>query len=110
MATLRDFLPKQTFSVVSAYSGDGIIAQVAACDIHEDSSLSLRFPKWHSFAVGNRVTVHLDNRTGVETLDIHMRVYRASYRGMVTAVSGYSIEVALVYCQLFYQIRMTVFS
>ncbi len=67
MAKLRDYLSERTFSVVSAYAGNGLIAQVAACYIHEDSNLSLRFPKWHSFAVGSRVTVHLDNRTGVET-------------------------------------------
>jgi hypothetical protein len=101
MTKLRDFLPERGYSVVSAYSEGRIIAQVAACEISGDSRLSLRFPKPHRFAVGDRVTVHLDNRTGVETLDINLRVYRASYRGLVSAVRGEFVEVELVHYQLF---------
>jgi hypothetical protein len=102
MTKLRDFLPERTYSVASSYSRDRIAAQVAACTIHADSSLSLFFPKPQRFEVGDRVTVHLDNRTGVESLDIKMRVYRASYRGLVSLVRGDRVEVELVHYQLFF--------
>jgi hypothetical protein len=101
MNKLRDFLPERGYSVVSAFSAGRVIAQIAACEIGMDSRLSLRFPKPHRFAVGDRVTVHLDNRTGVETLDINLRVYRASYRGIVSSVRGDLVGVELVHYQLF---------
>ena len=33
--------------------------------------------------MGSLVTLHLDNRTGVDELDTELRVYRASYKGRV---------------------------
>jgi hypothetical protein len=101
MIKLRDFLPERTYSVVSGYREGRVAAQVAACSIRPDSSLVLRFPKPHRFALGDRLTAHLDNRTGVEILDINLRVYRASYRGVVVSVRGDEVELALVHYQLF---------
>lgn len=106
MIRLRDYLPERTYSVASAYSKDRIVAQVAACAIRSDSSLLLQFPKPHRFSAGDRVTVHLDNRTGVESLDINLRVYRASYRGIVAAVQDDLVEVELVHYQLFFGNRV----
>lgn len=106
MSKLRDFLPERGYSVVSAYAGGRIAAQVAACAIRRDSSLRLDFPKPHRFAVGDRVTVHLDNRTGAESLDIELRVYRASYRGRVVEAWEGGIEVEPVHYQLFFGTRV----
>lgn len=108
MTRLRDFLPTRTYSIACSYAGERIVAYVGGCTIRSDDSLLLHFPKTHSFAVGDRITVHLDNRTGVELLDIELRVYRASYRGTVVSSRIDDIVVAPLHYQLFYpQVRMT---
>jgi hypothetical protein len=106
MNGLKDFFPARNYSVVSGYAEGRIVAQVASCAIRRDSSLSLRFPKPHRFGVGDRVTVHLDSRSGTEPLDIDLRVHRASFRGLVAAVREDSVEVELVHYQLFFGSRV----
>jgi hypothetical protein len=105
MPSLRDYMPTRTYAIVCAYSSDGIKAQVAGCAIGRDDGLSLTFPKAHPFVQGDKVTVHLDNRTGVETFDIELRVYRTSYKGIVDSVSANHAEVRPVHYQLIYSTK-----
>lgn len=102
MGTLRDFLPSRTYTIVSAYTGGRIAAQVGGCAIRRDDSLRIHFPKPHSFTLGSMVTVHLDNRTGVESFDAELRVYRSSYKGIVRSSRADYLEVEPQHYQLFY--------
>jgi len=106
MGILRDNLPLRTFAVVTGYEDNGISAQVAAVQINNDDSLSLTFRKGHSFTNGQALTVHLDNRTGAESFDADIRVYRSSYKGQVSSTTASEIQVAPVAYQLFYSTRM----
>lgn len=102
MSILRKYLPARTYSIVCAYHGDDIDARVGGTEIGTDDSLSVFFPKPHAFRTGDAVTIHLDDRTGVEELSIEMRVYRGSYKGQVTATTADRIEVRPVQFQLYY--------
>ena len=106
MATLKDYLPRYTYCVASAYSGGRVVAQVAGCTFEEGGGLRLSFPKPHGFAPGERITVHLDDRTGVESLDASLRVYRGSYRGFVDRSFPEWITVKPAYCELYYGSRL----
>lgn len=106
MAVLRDFLPAQTFAVVTSFQGENLQARVASCLIRQDNSLLLTFPKDNPFTPGEKVSVHLDNRTGAEVYDVDLRVYRTSYRGTVLAGAALTLEVTPVHFQLFYGVKV----
>jgi hypothetical protein len=94
MDRLFNYLPPRTYGIVSAYHGDEILALVAGVTIREDDSLLLSFPKANPFRKGELVTIHLDNRTGIETFTPDLRVYRCSYKGLVVDSRGEELVVA----------------
>ena len=106
MGKLQDSLPKVTFGVVSAYGKLGIDTLVAGVNVHDDDSLTLRFPKGHVFFPGTSITVHLDNRTGAEQYDAELRVFRCSYKGLVTGADLDWIQVQPIQFQVFYSFQI----
>jgi hypothetical protein len=99
-------MPSRTYSIVSAYRNGEIIAQVGGTEIGYDDSLSIFFPKAHDYRVGDAVTVHLDDRTGVEEFDLNLHVYRTSYKGIVSAANPERIVIRPVHYQLFWGTRI----
>lgn len=87
MERLDSFIPRRTYGIASAYRGDELVAAVAGVTIGDDGALALSFPGPQPFLAGDRLTVHLDNRTGVEHYDSELRVYRCSWKGLVTRSS-----------------------
>lgn len=106
MAVLRDYLPAQTFAVVTSYQNDKIQARVAACFISQDNSLVLTFPKDNPFSPGESLTIHLDNRTGAEAYDGQLRVYRTSYRGIARGLGPRGLQVEPLHFQLFFGVTV----
>jgi hypothetical protein len=80
---LLDYLPWQTYAIVAGYINDEIVAVVAGALLNEDNSIHLIFPKGNPFRAGQKITLHLDNRTGSEAFSAELRVYRCSYKGAV---------------------------
>ncbi len=91
--TLQSFLPRKGITIISGYTDADILVYVAAYELDKDNSIEIRFPKGHRFKDGQFVTLHLDNRTGVEEYDSDLRVYRTSYRGIVSNIKGNDIKV-----------------
>lgn len=91
--TLQSFLPRKGIAIISGYAGQELLAYVALYNLNIDNSLEISFPKGHRFKDGQFVTLHLDNRTGVEEYDSDLRVYRTSYRGIVSDMKGNDIKV-----------------
>lgn len=106
MPALKDFLPRDSYCVAAAYSGGRVVAQVASCRLEDGGRLRLSFPKPHGFSEGDRITVHLDDRTGAEILDASLRVYRGSYRGYVDRSSPEGLTARPAYCELYYGSRL----
>jgi hypothetical protein len=79
---LLNYLPQQTYAIAAGYIGDNIIAVVAGALINKDNSIRLIFPKGNPFKAGQRITLHLDNRTGAEAFSADLRVYRCSYKAL----------------------------
>jgi len=93
METLLRYLPRRTFAIVAGYRGEETAVLVAAALIGEDDGLSLSFPKGHPFEAGDRVTVHLDDRTGVEIYSAELLVHRCSYKGLVVSAGAEELRV-----------------
>jgi nitrite reductase/ring-hydroxylating ferredoxin subunit len=81
---LLAYLPQQTYAIAAGYISDKIIAVVAGALINEDNTIRLIFPKGNPFKAGQKITLHLDNRTGAEAFSAELRVYRCSYKGLMT--------------------------
>ncbi|MFT0531704.1 hypothetical protein ACMHYJ_02570 [Castellaniella hirudinis] len=82
---LKDYLGEQLLGVLASYQPQGIVHHIGVVYPRADNALRVFIPKGHALAQGSLVTLHLDNRTGVDELDAELRVYRTSYKGRVTA-------------------------
>jgi hypothetical protein len=79
---------------------------VCGVEIRENDDLVLTFPKGHQLLEGGKVTVHLDNRTGVDEYDADLSVYRGSYKGLVKQISANRVYVSPIQFELWYGNRI----
>lgn len=87
MENLHSFLGSPVIGVVASYQPTGTTdVFIAGVTLYPDNTLEAYFPKGHNFHSQQLVTLHLDNRTGVDEYDADLRVYRTSYKGRVKAV------------------------
>lgn len=99
---LVTYLGKQVLGVMASYKPDNTLVDIACVYPLWNNDLKLFLPNGHCFAVDDLITVHLDNRTGVDEFDSSIRVYRGSYKGRVMAVDGDWIVLSARECQLFH--------
>lgn len=83
---LRDYLGKQMLGVLATYQPSGIVHHVGVVYPRSNDQLQVFIPKGHALQVNTLVTLHLDNRTGVDELDAELRVYRTSYKGRIIGI------------------------
>ncbi|MBT0569909.1 hypothetical protein KIK84_06190 [Curvibacter sp. CHRR-16] len=103
---LKDYLGEQMLGVLASYQGSTIVHHIGVVYPRRNNQLQLFIPKGHALAVGSLVTLHLDNRTGVDELDGNLRVYRTSYKGRITAVDENWATVEALEYQLFHGTRV----
>lgn len=77
---LVTYLGKQILGVLACYQQDDIVIHICGVYPQWDNRLRVFFPRGHALQVGELVTLHLDNRSGVDEFDSGIRVYRASYK------------------------------
>lgn len=82
---LKDYLGEQLLGVLASYQSRGIVHYIGVVYPRSSDELRVFIPKGHALAVGTLVTLHLDNRTGVDELDAELRVYRTSYKGRIAS-------------------------
>ncbi len=94
---LAEVIGSPAIAVVAAYDptgqSDTIDMAIAKVSFHDDNHLTLNLPLGHKFDKGDLLTIHLDNRTGVDEYDAELRVFRSSYKGQVRAVAGNQLTV-----------------
>lgn len=101
-----EYIPRKTYAVAAAYRDDDVAAAVAGAVIRDDGYVNLKFPRGNPYRAGQGITLHLDNRTGVETFDSDLRVYRCSYRGAVVESGAETALVAPLDYQVVYSTRV----
>lgn len=101
--TLASLIGSPALSVAAAYASTGE-TQVHICGVTftENDGLELYFPKGHPFQLEQKITLHLDNRTGVDTYDAELLVYRTSYKGKINAINGKHLRVEAVHFEVTY--------
>jgi hypothetical protein len=81
---LSDFIRTNSFAIVAGYKQGEIIAALGSI-AYRDRLIEIFFPKMNPFETDQKITFHLDNRTGVEEFDSNLKVYRVSVKARVAA-------------------------
>jgi hypothetical protein len=102
---LISYLGRQILGVLAYYEPHGTVVHICGVYPLGDDRLRLYFPKGHRLSVDDRVTLHLDNRSGVDEFDADIRVYRASYKGRVIEVEEDWAVVAPRECLLMHGMK-----
>jgi len=104
--SLKDYLGEQLMGVLASYQPRGIVHHICVVYPRRNNQLNLFIPKGHQLVEGSLVTLHLDNRTGVDELDAELRVYRTSYKGRIIATDENWITVEPVEFMLIHGVRV----
>ncbi|WP_421852859.1 hypothetical protein [Marinomonas sp.] len=101
---LSDLIGKQVLGVAGTYSSQDTEMDVYVCGVNilNDTSLQLIFPNGHQLKPNQKVTIHLDNRTGVSEYDAELKVYRSSFKGMVGSTTQNQAIVNAVEYEVYY--------
>lgn len=83
---LRDYIGEQILGVLASYQEAGVVHHIGMVYPRSNDELRVFIPKGHALVANTLVTLHLDNRTGVDELDADLHVYRTSYKGRITGV------------------------
>jgi len=104
--SLVSYLGKQILGVLACYKAGGTVIHICGVYPQHDNRLRLFFPRGHSLQPGELATLHLDNRSGVDEYDADLRIYRASYKGVVEASDGDWAILAPRECKLMHGMRV----
>ncbi|CAM3680603.1 hypothetical protein VA7868_04221 [Vibrio aerogenes CECT 7868] len=99
---LEALLGTHLLGVMGTYPEQGMDVYICGVHLLSDTRLRLIFPKGHQLRPDQRVTLHLDNRTGVSEYDAELKVYRLSFKGVVTEISEWEAIIEAVEYQVFY--------
>lgn len=106
--SLSALVGRHLLAVLGTYqhSGDGMDVYICGVDVVSDERLKVRFPLGHQLSVGQKVTLHLDNRTGISDYDAELHVYRLSYKGQIRELSEHEAIIDALEYQVFYGIAV----
>ncbi|MBZ0225087.1 MAG: hypothetical protein K8F51_03815, partial [Comamonas sp.] len=97
---LKDYLGEQFLGILASYQASGIVHHIGVVYPRRNNQIRFFIPRGHALAMGSLVTLHLDNRTGVDELDAELRVYRASFKGRISDIDENWVTIDPLECQL----------
>lgn len=103
MGKLKQYLGSPVIGVAAAYTVTGCTrVYIGGVTINADNSLQVYFPKGHHLDNQQLLTLHLDNRTGVDEYDANLHVYRTSYKGRVAQIKGNTVLIEPIHFELIF--------
>lgn len=108
-SSLLSFLGSPLLGVAATYvdpASKETGVYICGVEIQAGDELLLSFPKGHQLAAGEKITLHLDNRTGVDEYDASLSVYRVSYKGVITRTAPDKVQVTPLQFELWYGNRV----
>jgi len=97
---LKDYLGEQFLGILASYQASGIVHHIGVVYLRRNNQIRFFIPRGDALAMGSLVTLHLDNRTGVDELDAELRVYRASCKGRIVDIDENWVTIDPLECQL----------
>lgn len=104
-SNLRMFIGSPVLGIAASYSSKTDV-YICGVEIRDNDELVLTFPKGHQLTVNDKITLHLDNRTGVDEYDAELKVYRGSYKGIVTKAHGNQVLVKPIKFEIYYGVSI----
>lgn len=102
---ITDYLPRQLVAIAAGYQRNKTHVHIVAAELYEKSMVCIAFPKPHTYSGDDLITLHLDNRSGVEMYDAELEVYRTSYKGKVVSVAGDKVILEPLEIMVFYGVE-----
>ena len=101
---LSNLIGKQVLGVAGTYGAKESEMDVYICGVNilSDTALELFFPNGHQLKADQKITVHLDNRTGVSEYDADLKVYRSSFKGIVSSITGKKVQLTAIEYEVYY--------
>lgn len=103
---LKDYLGEQFLGILASYQASGIVHHIGVVYLRRNDQIKFFIPRGHALAPGSLVTLHLDNRTGVDALDAELRVYRAAYKGRIVHIDEGWVTIDPLECQLVHGLKL----
>ncbi len=98
---INNYIADRSFAIVSGYRAGSVVSEMGVTS-RIDEIIDITFPRGNLFQPGQKVSVYLDNRTGVELVDANLNVYRVAVKGHVKWVDGNEIQIIPEFYELFY--------
>ena len=86
--SLAEVIPSPAIAIAAHYRQEQLVLYIGMVTLH-GNQLQFFIPSGHVLKAGDYLTLHLDNRTGVDEYDAELKVYRTSYKGIVTEVKDH---------------------
>ncbi|MEI8633949.1 hypothetical protein P4S72_21485 [Vibrio sp. PP-XX7] len=103
---LSHFIGKHTLGILGCYAqqtpDQTLDVYICGVEVISDQLLKLFFPKGHQLTFNQLVTLHLDNRSGVSEYDAELKVYRLSFKGVVSRTDPHHAIIEAREYQTFY--------
>ncbi|KQH85522.1 hypothetical protein [Vibrio furnissii] len=105
---LSELVGCRVIAVLGTYpqSTEAMDVYICGVDILSDTRIKVSFPKGHSLTLGQYVTLHLDNRTGVSEYDAELQVNRLSFKGIVKRANSSEVWIEALEYQVFYGVTV----
>lgn len=103
--SIKALIGQRVLAVLGAYNHNTPSQMdVYICGISpiSDNQLHVFLPKGHQLELGQAVTLHLDNRTGIAEYDAELHVNRVSYKAKVTKIDDFHVVIDALEYQVFY--------
>lgn len=100
---INEYIPNKTYAIVTSYKNNKIVGIVAGAVINSDNTISLSFPVKNPFENNQKVTLHIDDRTGIEIFTHDLNVHRCSYKAVISNCTVSSALAKPVEFQLNYK-------
>lgn len=85
---LPEVIGSPTIAVAACYHNERLSLYIGLAQLFVDNQLEFTIPGGHQLQAGDLLTLHLDNRTGVDEYDADLSVFRTSYKGRVVSVAN----------------------
>lgn len=86
ISALSEVIGSPAIAVAAYYQHEQLKLSIGLVRFRDQHQVEFTLPTGHHLKQGDWITLHLDNRTGVEEYDAELRVFRTSYKGRVARV------------------------
>ena len=98
---INNYISNKSYAIVSGYINNEVVTEMGVTS-KIDRTVVIHFPKGTFFSPGQKISVYIDNRTGVDEFDSNLNIYRVAVKGTVVHCQNDYIVADILFYELFY--------